>query len=78
MKLLFKDTLFQNTMAVIFVGRILMVNQVFQSPQAILFTSTICQLEALSLGACINVEQMVVKITMMVDGLDLPPPEVFP
>ena len=77
MKLLFKDTPFQSTMAVIFVGRILMVNQVFQSPQVILFTFTICQQEALSLGACTNIEQMVVRITMMVDGLDPPPPEVF-
>ena len=77
MKLLFKDTPFQSTMAVIFVGRILMVNQVFQSPLVILFTSTICLQEVLSLGACINVEQMVVRITMMVDGLDPPPLEVF-
>ena len=78
MKLLFKGTPFQSTMVVIFVGRISMVNQVFQNPRVILFTSTICQQEALSLGACTNVEQMVVRITTMVDGLDPPPPEVFP
>jgi hypothetical protein len=65
-------------MGVIYVEKISMEAPVFQNHQDILSISTICQQEALSLGACTKGELMVVRTSMMEVGQGHLLQEVFP